>query len=307
MVEFNGILPLFKPRGMTSHDCIDRLRRLLKFKKIGHTGTLDPEVDGVLPICLGRATKTAQFLTDYPKSYAGLIRLGFATTTEDQTGEIIEKKCVTETLTRATIEAVLSQFSGEIEQTPPMYSAVKVNGRKLYEYAREGLAIERPTRKVTIHKFLLNSEDVEFREQIPFLVDCSKGTYVRTLAVDIGKALGYPAHLERLTRVRSGPFTLKDCLSFETIEQAVEENRFTECLSSIAYGLKHMASWVVDDQTAEKIMNGAVLDLPKGFQNGIFVIYNRTGECLAIYRQHPTKPSLMKPEKVLIHKENSRR
>ncbi|TCP30289.1 tRNA pseudouridine synthase B [Scopulibacillus darangshiensis] len=302
MADYTGILPLYKPRGMTSHDCISRLRGLLKYKKIGHTGTLDPAVDGVLPICFGRATKVAQYLTDLPKSYDGVIRLGSATTTEDQAGEVIEQMDLTESFTREKIETVFDQFIGGIVQIPPMYSAVKVNGKKLYEYARNGLTVERPAREVIIYDLTLNSVENRFEDIIPFMVNCSKGTYVRTLAVDIGKALGYPAHLEKLTRVRSGLFSLKNCYTFEMLQQKINEDSFASCLSDMSLALKHLKSLTVDDQTAKRVMNGAVLNLPKGFQNSIFTIYNKDGDCLAIYQQHPTKPELMKPDKVLVNK-----
>ncbi|MFC7392592.1 tRNA pseudouridine(55) synthase TruB [Scopulibacillus cellulosilyticus] len=300
MTDYHGILPLYKPRGMTSHDCVYKLRKLLNMKKIGHTGTLDPEVDGVLPMCIGRATKISEYLTAYPKSYDGVISLGTATATEDQTGEIIEQKDVTQPVFREEIESVFRKFTGEIEQQPPMYSAVKVKGKKLYEYAREGIEVERPVRNVTIYQLHLTDSEAYFEKEIPFSVDCSKGTYVRTLAVDIGRQLGYPAHLARLTRTRSGPFYLKECYTFDRVERAVEENNVANILSSIGFGLKFMASWIVDDHTANLVSNGAVLPKPKDIQNDIFTVYNRIGDCLAIYKQHPKKSGYIKPVKVLI-------
>ncbi|MDP4107873.1 MAG: tRNA pseudouridine(55) synthase TruB, partial [Bacillota bacterium] len=150
-----GILPLFKPAGLTSHDCIFKLRKILKTKKVGHTGTLDPDVTGVLPVCIGRATKVAEYVTDAGKAYEGEVTIGFSTTTEDASGEVVEKKTIDRVITREEIEAVFSSLTGEIEQTPPMYSAVKVNGTRLYEYARKGIEVERPTRKVRIYSIEL--------------------------------------------------------------------------------------------------------------------------------------------------------
>ncbi len=218
----DGVLLLNKPKGMTSHDCVAKVRRLLGVKKAGHTGTLDPNVSGVLPICLGKATRIAEFLTGTTKTYEGKVTLGAATTTEDADGDIIAARPVDRPIARAEIEAVFDSLTGEIEQTPPMYSAVKVGGKKLYEYARAGIEVERPTRRVTIYELeLLDEREQFFGETVSFRfhVTCSKGTYVRTLAVMIGERLGYPAHMSDLIRTASGPFRLEDCVTFEDVER----------------------------------------------------------------------------------------
>ncbi len=189
-----GILPLYKPAGMTSHDCVFRLRKILKTKKVGHTGTLDPDVTGVLPICIGKATKVAEYITDAGKTYEGEVTIGFSTTTEDASGEIVETKKVNRTIQREEILQILQSLTGEIKQTPPMFSAVKVSGTRLYEYARKGIEVERPTRVVTIYSIdLLDDRDVFKGDEtisFRFRVSCSKGTYIRTLAVTIGQILG---------------------------------------------------------------------------------------------------------------------
>src|SRR3954465_6689647 len=193
-----GILPLYKPAGLTSHDCVFRLRKILKTKKVGHTGTLDPDVTGVLPICIGKATKVAEYITDAGKAYLGEVTIGFSTTTEDSSGEVVERKAVNCVVTREEILNVLQSLTGEIEQTPPMYSAVKVGGVRLYEYARKGIEVERPTRVVSIYSIeLLDDRDEYIGETVSFQfrVSCSKGTYIRTLAVMIGESLGFPAHM----------------------------------------------------------------------------------------------------------------
>ena len=297
----SGVLPLYKPTGLTSHDCIYKLRKLLKMKKIGHTGTLDPDVDGVLPICLGNATKIAQYITADSKTYKGVISLGKATMTEDASGEVIEEKHVTEQWTRVEIEDVLKDFTGEITQIPPMYSAVKVNGKRLYEYARQGITVERPIRRVNIFSLSIDSPDQVFSQTIPFVVDCSKGTYVRTLAVDIGRRLGYPAHLSQLTRTRSGAFPIDKCVTFDDIEVAIEKGTVEELIQPIKLALKEMKQLIVDDETASRVKNGAVLPKPEGFQNLPYSVYNSRGDCLAIYTIHPNKPEYIKPERVLIH------
>ena len=184
----NGILPLWKPRGMTSHDCVFKLRKLLRTNTVGHTGTLDPEVSGVLPICIGRATKTAEYITASGKTYEGDVTLGYSTTTEDAWGEKVEEKEIDRVITRTEVEEILQSMTGEITQTPPMFSAVKVNGKRLYEYARQGVEVERPSRIVTIHKLQLLDDWIELDPEDPsfsFEVVCGKGTYVRTLAVEI--------------------------------------------------------------------------------------------------------------------------
>jgi tRNA pseudouridine55 synthase len=302
-MELTGILPLIKPKGITSFDCVFRLRKMLKTKKIGHTGTLDPDVTGVLPICIGRATKIAEYMSDYPKSYVGEVTIGYSTTTEDSSGELVQKKLVTENITEQQIKQVLAQFTGAIKQIPPMYSAVKVNGRKLYEYARANQTVERPVREVTIYE--LEMTDLPKRNDngtisFSFRVDCSKGTYIRTLAVDIGKTLGYPAHMSYLQRVKSGPFSLDDCLSFEQIEQILTEGSFHKHLLPIDSGIAHFPKLQIPEGLEGKVRNGAVLPMIEGLEEKKFSLYNDEGKCVAIYIAHPTKPGLMKPEKMLL-------
>src|SRR5699024_5575379 len=206
MVE--GILPIWKEKGMTSFACVSRVRHLLGIKKVGHAGTLDPEVEGVLPIAVGAGTKVLEYMLEADKTYIGEITLGYSTSTEDATGQIVEKWPVSKDIRAEEIDEVLAGFVGNIEQVPPMFSAVKIKGKKLYEYAFEGIEIDRPARKVRIYEMKRTSE-LMYEEttetlRFSFEVSCSKGTYIRTLAVDIGKKLGYPAHMSELTRVKSG-------------------------------------------------------------------------------------------------------
>jgi tRNA pseudouridine55 synthase len=299
-----GILPLYKPKGMTSHDCVFKLRKILKIKRIGHTGTLDPEVDGVLPICIGRATKVAEYITNSGKAYEGEVTLGIATTTEDATGEIIAQKKIEKIFNRKEIEAMLQSLTGEITQTPPMYSAVKVNGKRLYEYARQGIEIERPSRTVTIYSLeLLDDREIFFGETIKFRfrVSCSKGTYIRTLAVMMGEKLGYPAHMSMLTRIQAASFMLEDCMTLSDVEKMVEEGTFTNYLKPIEKAVSYLPKYVINDKLSEKVKNGAVLPIPPHLPDlsGPIVVETQTGRALAIYRLHPEKPGLMKPEKVL--------
>jgi tRNA pseudouridine55 synthase len=299
-----GILPLFKPAGMTSHDCVFRIRKILKTKKVGHTGTLDPDVTGVLPICIGKATKVAEYITDAGKSYEGEVTIGYSTTTEDASGELVVEKKVEGAISRKEIQKVLDSLKGEIEQTPPMFSAVKVGGKKLYEYARKGIEVERPTRKVTIYSIELLDDREEFSGEtisFRFRVSCSKGTYIRTLAVMIGESLGYPAHMSNLIRVQSAAFSMEDCLTFEQIEKRMEEGTISDYLRPLEMALSHLPKYIINDKVAEKVKNGALLPIPEYLNNSNGPISAETeeGKALAIYAVHPNKPGLLKPVKVL--------
>ena len=302
MVE--GILPLFKPAGLTSHDCVYQLRKILKTKKIGHTGTLDPEVTGVLPICIGKATKVAEYMTDAGKAYEGEVTIGYSTTTEDAAGEIVAKKPVMKPILRDDILQVFDSLTGEIVQTPPMFSAVKVKGVRLYEYARKGIEVERPSRKVTIYSIQLldncskwTGETIRFR----FKVDCSKGTYIRTLAVMIGEKLGYPAHMSSLTRIRSASFSLEDCFTLEEVEKLAAEGKVETILKPLETALSHLPKLKINDKVAEKVKNGVLLAIPENLKSctGPIVVETKDGLALAIYAKHPSKSDLLKPVKVL--------
>lgn len=299
-----GILPLFKPAGLTSHDCVFKLRKILRTKKVGHTGTLDPDVTGVLPICIGKATKVAEYITDAGKAYEGEVTIGFSTTTEDASGEVVKRESVKRTISREEILQVIESLTGEIEQTPPMYSAVKVGGTRLYEYARKGIEVERPTRKVMIYSFELLDERNEFSGDsfhLRFRVSCSKGTYIRTLAVMIGERLGYPAHMSSLIRVQSATFSLEDCLTFEEIENLMEAGTISSALRPLESALSHLPKYVISDTVAEKVKNGTLLQIPEHLKNsnGPIIAETEEGLALAIYLKHPNKPGLLKPVKVL--------
>ncbi|MDR6997898.1 tRNA pseudouridine(55) synthase TruB [Neobacillus niacini] len=299
-----GILPLFKPAGLTSHDCVFKLRKILKTKKVGHTGTLDPDVTGVLPICIGKATKVAEYITDAGKAYEGEVTIGYSTTTEDASGEVVEEKKVDRTISREEVLQVLHSLTGEIEQTPPMFSAVKVDGVRLYEYARKGIEVERPTRKVFIKSIELlddrekfSGETISFR----FRVSCSKGTYIRTLAVMIGEKLGFPAHMSKLIRIQSASFKLENCLTFEEIENLMQSGKIISELRPLESALSHLPKYVINDTVAEKVKNGAILPIPEHLKNsnGPIVTETKEGQAMAIYAKHPSKPDLLKPVKVL--------
>ena len=301
----NGILPLWKERGMTSHDCVFKLRKILHTKKVGHGGTLDPDVDGVLPICVGKGTKVIEFLTDSGKIYEGEITLGFSTTTEDASGEVVETTKLTESFTNEAIDQAMAALTGEITQIPPMYSAVKVNGKRLYEYARNGETVERPQRKALIESFERTSEPVWNAEQGTqtwrFRVVCGKGTYVRTLSVDTGKQLGVAAHMSDLTRTASGGFDQTQAVTLEQIAQAVENGTLDEYLLPVEYGVQSFERIDISDELWSKVKNGMRLpfeafgfvEMPK---QPFAVFYQDQVVCL--YQPH-TQKGTVKPLKVL--------
>ncbi len=293
----NGILPLWKPKGMTSFDCVAKCRRYFNTKKVGHTGTLDPEVEGVLPICIGSATKIVPFLTDTKKIYIGTVALGSATETEDATGNVIAQKEVVHMPGEAEIETVLEKFQGVITQIPPMYSAVKVNGKKLYEYARANEEVERPVREVFIHDIHLLAID-EDKNSFDLFVECSKGTYIRTLCVDIGKELGYPAHMFKLERTKTGSFSKKNTVTFAMIEEAADNNEQEKLLSPLLEGLSHLVHQEVDDALRARIKNGQKLSISEAPETNNPFVFTNNEEVLAIYGQHPDKPDQIKPIRV---------
>ncbi|MGM0412348.1 MAG: tRNA pseudouridine(55) synthase TruB [Pseudomonadota bacterium] len=217
--DITGIVVLDKPKGYGSNQALQEVRRLFDARKAGHTGNLDPMATGVLPICLGEATKVSAFLLDADKGYRGTIRLGSRTDTGDAEGEVVETGPVP-TLDRAAVEAVLARFTGPIEQIPPMYSAVKQGGQPLYKLAREGAEVERKPRSITIHGLTLTALE---EGRLDIEVHCTKGTYIRTLAEDIAAELGTVGHLEALQRTRAGPFHLEQAVTLESLRETAEQ------------------------------------------------------------------------------------
>ncbi|MGG5304016.1 tRNA pseudouridine(55) synthase [Enterococcus pernyi] len=301
-----GLLPLWKERGMTSHDCVFKLRKILHTKKIGHGGTLDPDVDGVLPICIGKATKVIEYLTDSGKTYKGEITLGYSTTTEDKSGEIVEQRAVTEALTEEQVDEAMAAFVGEITQIPPMYSAVKVNGRRLYEYARNNETVERPVRKAQIYRFERTSEILWSKEagtvSWRFEVECGKGTYVRTLAVDTGSKLGYPAHMSDLMRTASAGMDESQAITLAEVASYMENGTIEEYLLPIETGVAKFEQVDIDETVWQKVKNGMRLDyqvfgLSEMPSEEIALFYQ--GKVVSIYQPNPKEKNKLKPSKVL--------
>ncbi|MCK1986933.1 tRNA pseudouridine(55) synthase TruB [Lysinibacillus fusiformis] len=297
----NGILPLWKERGMTSHDCVFKLRKILRTKKVGHTGTLDPGVEGVLPICIGQATRIAEYLTDAGKTYEAIISIGRTTTTEDAEGETVAEDPSVKKVSREQLQEVLASLTGVIEQTPPMFSAVKVNGKRLYEYARKGETVERPTRQVTIYALELLDDHESYEGQeitFPVRIDCSKGTYIRTLAVQIGEALGYPAHMKELVRTASGTFTRDNCFTLAQVAELMDAEQVTTCILPVEYALTDYPYIEITSANEKEIFNGQVLPADTLLKIHDKIVFGINGKAVAVYQAHPTKAGLMKPHKM---------
>lgn len=217
-MERSGVINIYKEAGYTSHDVVAKLRGILKQKKIGHTGTLDPQAQGVLPVCLGKGTKLCDLLADHDKEYEAVLRLGITTDTQDMEGNVLQESSVQ--VSEEEVRTCILSFQGEQMQVPPMYSALKVNGKKLYELAREGKVVERKARPVTFHKI-----EVLWMElpKVKIRVQCSKGTYIRTLCNDIGEKLGCGGCMEELLRTRVERFALEDAVKLDEVQKAMEE------------------------------------------------------------------------------------
>lgn len=261
----DGVIIINKQKNFTSHDVVNVIRKKLNTKKVGHTGTLDPNATGVLPILVGKATKISKYLIEHDKTYIATIKLGEKTDTGDSEGQVIEEKLVPTDLKEEDINNTLQSFLGKQKQVPPMYSAIKINGKKLYEYAREGKEVKLEAREIEIYKIQL----LEYKNsKIKFEVECSKGTYIRTLCEDIAKKLGTVGYMEELQRIKVNNFKIEDSVLLDDIAlENVEEN-----LIKIEKVFKEKDKIELDNKKLELFLNGVKLtyDLPKD----IYRIYN---------------------------------
>ena len=256
----NGIIVMDKPAGFTSFDVVAVMRGICGERKIGHTGTLDPMATGVLPLLLGTATRAASLLEDAGKEYRAGFRLGFETDTQDITGKTVSRSA--ERADRPQVENALSRFRGEILQTPPMYSAVSVNGRRLYDLARRGIEVERKKRAVTIHRLELTKFD-EAKQSGELLVSCSRGTYIRTLCTDIGRILGTYGTLSSLRRTRASGFSLADAVTLEQVREFAAAGRLAERLLPAESLFASLPGVRVSQAQARRFANGGALDLSR--------------------------------------------
>lgn len=269
--NLSGILLLDKAVGATSNAALQEVKRLFHARKAGHTGNLDPLASGLLPICFGEATKMSAFLLDSDKRYSGTIKLGVCTATGDAEGQVMYTRPV-EGVTEARVREVLEQFTGVIEQVPPMHSALKHKGQPLYKLAREGVEVERQPRRITIHSLeLLRFEG----DELAFNVHCSKGTYVRTLAEDIGEALGCGAHLANLRRTGAGPFDLADAVTIERLQEVAEEGgeALDRLLLPLETALADRPAVSLSDNSAYYLRKGQPVLVPKAPTGGLVRLY----------------------------------
>lgn len=250
----HGVINIYKEKGFTSHDVVAKLRGIVGQKKIGHTGTLDPDAVGVLPVCFGKATKLCDMLTDRDKTYETVLLLGRTTDTQDVTGETIRESDAGN-LTIEQTKGCIGGFVGAYAQIPPMYSALKVNGRKLYELAREGKTVERKARNVVIHDIRILEMDLP---RVKMEVSCSKGTYIRTLCHDIGEKLGTGGCMESLVRTKAGPFELKDSLLLAQIEELKKEGKLSEAVIAIDAMFDQYRAVILKKEKAPLAYNGNV-------------------------------------------------
>ncbi len=277
----DGIVNVNKPLGITSHDVVYRLRKILNIKKIGHTGTLDPEASGVLPMCVGKGTKMAEYLTAADKQYLARMQLGAFTDTQDASGEVLESFEVN--VTEEQICQAVKGFIGEITQIPPMYSAIKIDGKKLYELAREGKTVEREPRKITIHNIEIKGIDLQ-NNTVDMLVDCSKGTYIRTLCNDIGASLGCGGHMSALHRTKSGRFHIDTAFTLEQIAEMAEREDFS-FMTMVGEALPEYKKIVLADRNAGRVRNGIKITV-EGLNTGeIYRVFDEKNEFLALAQQ----------------------
>lgn len=295
----NGILVIDKDKGMTSADVVYHLRRVLHIRKIGHAGTLDPEVTGVLPIAIGQATKLIEMMHTRPKEYIGTGLFGYSTDSYDATGTVLKEKKLIQPFSGAEIQENMNKFVGEIVQVPPIYSAVKVNGKHLYEYAREGIEVERPQRKIEVKQYDLTKEPVfdinTGQESFDFKIKCSKGTYVRSLVNDLGEKLDCPATMTYLRRTASSGFDITQAVKLKEIEE--NPKKATELIQPIDAFFKEYTQVDLTEEKWLKVKNGAGISLETNAKK-VALRYNK--KVKAIYEK---KGKLYRPSLMLLQNE----
>lgn len=298
----DGIINIYKEKGFTSHDVVAKLRGILKQKKIGHTGTLDPDAEGVLLVCLGKATKLCDLLTDKDKTYEVVLQLGINTDTQDMTGKILSKKPVHEN-SEEIREAILS-FVGEYNQIPPMYSALKVNGKKLYELAREGKEVERKPRQITIHEIEIGNINIE-DSTVHMTVSCSKGTYIRALCYDIGMKLGCGGCMKTLIRTKVSRFSISESLKLSQVETLQRDGVLDSYLMSIEDMFPNLPKVTVKEEFCKLIYNGnkfATEHIDDSYQNSDYQqvrVYDNLDKFIGIYEYVHTECQF-KPIKMFL-------
>ena len=267
----DGVVIINKPKGMTSQNVVSKVKRILNEKKVGHAGTLDPNATGVLPILVGKATKISKYLIEHDKSYEAIIKLGEKRSTGDIEGDIVEKKEIKlDKYTSEDIQNILNMFLGKTKQIPPMYSAIKVNGKKLYEYAREGKEVELKERDIEIFNIQLKNVDYE-NQEISYIVDCSKGTYIRTLCEDIAKKLNTVGYMKELTRLRVDKFNISNAITLEKLEEKKNNSNFEDIIP-IESLFSDKPKIILTNKKENLFLNGVKLTFNN--EDGTYLIYN---------------------------------
>lgn len=300
----NGVINVYKEPGYTSHDVVAKLRGIIKQKKIGHMGTLDPNAVGVLPVCLGKATKLCNLLSEKDKTYTATMLLGIETDTQDTTGQITNQTPEEEVmkLSEEKVFDVIKSYIGEYDQIPPMFSAIKINGQKLYNLARKGEEIERPPRHCKIIDITITKIDLP---RVSFHVTCSKGTYVRTLCYDIGKDLGVGACMEKLTRTRVERFDIKDSISLSQIEEIRDQGVLEQYITPVDEILDMYSKCMVSEEAEKLLYNGNIFTsrntlLKMNHQDGQTVrVYTHDGKFIGLY-MYIAEKQIYKPIKIFL-------
>ena len=274
---YNGIINVYKESGFTSHDVVAKLRGILHQKKIGHTGTLDPEATGVLPVCLGNATRLCDMITDKSKEYRAVLLLGISTDTEDATGKILSRKAVN--VTAKDIEKTINSFVGKYNQVPPMYSALKVNGQKLCDLARKGVEIERKPREVFIYDIIIEKIDIP---EVTMTVKCSKGTYIRSLCRDIGEKLNTGGIMKSLVRTKTGIFNIENAVRLSEISKCVADNNIASLIMPTDSFFDDYPAVNVSGRNEMLVKNGNMIILPE-FKGNNIKVYLSDGVFAGIY------------------------
>ncbi|MFZ7132105.1 MAG: tRNA pseudouridine(55) synthase TruB [Eubacteriales bacterium] len=275
-----GILNIYKLPGMTSHDVVNKIRRTIGMKKVGHTGTLDPLAEGVLPICIGEATKISQFIIEKDKEYITELLLGSQTDTYDKTGSVTQES--NSIPLEKDISQALEEFEGDILQVPPIYSAIKVSGKKLYEYARENKKVEIQPRKITIHTIVLLNYQYPV---VKLKIHCSKGTYIRSICNDLGEKLGSFAHMSTLIRTKSGPFCMEKGIPLDDLD-AMDCDKIEALLYPMDYPLNHLRSVGIKESASKYLLNGNTL-VQKNCSQDLSQL--SIGESVRLYLNHQFK------------------
>ena len=296
---YDGIINVYKEKGFTSFDVVAKMRGILGQRKVGHTGTLDPAAEGVLPVCAGRGTRLCDMLTDHDKTYRATLLLGVVTDTEDTTGTVLEEKN-TDHLTEDEVREAIMSFVGDYDQVPPMYSALKVDGKKLYELAREGKVIERKARPVKIHEIVIESVNLP---EVVMSVACSKGTYIRTLCNDIGAKLGVGGCMKDLLRTKVGRFVLEETRTLAQLQQLKEEGRLEEAV----FPLESVFADLPEIRAAEEVLNKLMKNGNPFRYKGIgpvsdgdaYKAYTMDGQFVGVY-EYSEEKQMFYPKKMFI-------